>query len=184
MIRIEPQCIPEVLLILPDRFGDSRGFFSETFRASALAEAGVHDDFVQDNHALSERRGTLRGFHFQAPPHAQGKLLRVTRGVILDVAVDIRKGSPTYGRHVAAELSADNWRQLYVPVGFAHAYVTLTDACEVLYKTTGYYNPQVEGGLRWDDPALGVDWPLPRSEIRANARDADWPGLADLVSPF
>jgi dTDP-4-dehydrorhamnose 3,5-epimerase len=184
MIKVEPQTLAGVLLLQPDRFGDSRGFFSETFRADVVEAAGITDRFVQDNHARTEKKGTLRGLHFQAPPSAQGKLVRVTRGAVLDVVVDIRTGSPTYGRHVAAELSDENWRQLYVPAGFAHGYLTLTDDSEVLYKTTGYYQPAAEGGLLWSDPALGIDWRMPADQILSNDRDKHWPAIADLKSPF
>lgn len=184
MTTITRLAIPDVLLIAPKRHGDARGFFSETYNARALAEAGFTGAFVQDNHSCSGRRGTVRGLHFQSPPHAQDKLLRVTRGTIYDVAVDIRRGSPTYGRHVAAELSADNWSQLLAPKGFAHGFVTLTETAEVLYKVTDYYAPAAEAGLLWDDPALGVDWPVGREEAVINARDAAWPSLAGLDSPF
>ncbi len=177
--------IPEVLLITPARHGDERGWFSETFRQSALDEAGFTGGaFVQDNHARSTRRGVLRGLHFQKPPHAQDKLVRCVRGAILDVAVDIRRGSPSFGRWVGAELSADDGRQLLVPKGFAHGYCTLTDECEVLYKVTDYYAPQAEGGLRWNDPALAIDWGLPADQVSTNARDAAAALLADLDTPF
>ena len=177
--------IPEVLLITPTRQGDERGWFSETFRQSALDEAGfAGGPFLQDNQARSARKGVLRGLHFQKPPHAQDKLVRCVRGAILDVAVDIRKGSPTYGQWVGAELSADNGQQMLVPKGFAHAYCTLSDDCEVLYKVTAYYAPQAEGALRWNDPALAIDWILPVEEITTNARDAQAPLLADLDTPF
>jgi dTDP-4-dehydrorhamnose 3,5-epimerase len=180
-MQIDPQAIPDVLLITLQRFGDVRGFFSETFRKSALAEAGFEREFVQDNHVASPRRGTTRGLHFQIAPHAQDKLLRVVRGAILDVAVDLRPGSPTFGRHVAAELSADNWRQLLVPRGFAHGYQTLTDDSEVLYKVTAYYAPQAERGLLWSDPALGIDWPIAPGQAKVNARDDALPTLAQLT---
>jgi dTDP-4-dehydrorhamnose 3,5-epimerase len=182
MTVVTPQAVPDVLLIEPKKHGDERGFFSETYNARVLAEAGFTALFVQDNHSRSPRRGTVRGLHFQAPPFAQDKLLRVTRGAILDVAVDIRRGSPTYGRSVAVELSAENWRQLLVPRGFAHGFQTLTDDCDVLYKVTDYYAPQAEAGLRWDDPALGIAWP--GIEAFINDRDAAWPALADFDSPF
>ena len=183
MTTITPQAVPDVLLIEPRRFGDERGFFSETYSAKVLAEAGFETLFVQDNHSRSPKKGTVRGLHFQAPPFAQDKLLRVTRGAILDVAVDIRKGSPTYGRSVAVELSAENWRQLLVPKGFAHGFQTLTEDCEVLYKVTDYYAPAAEAGLLWSDPALGIAWPA-GVEAGINARDAAWPSLADFDSPF
>ena len=184
MTKVTPQAIPEVLLIEPAKHGDERGFFSETYNARALAEAGFEGVFVQDNHSRSPKKGTVRGLHFQAPPFAQDKLLRVTRGAILDVAVDIRVGSPTFGRSVAVELSAENWRQLLVPKGFAHGFQTLTDDCDVLYKVTDFYAPQAEGGLLWSDPAFGVDWPLTGDQVSINARDASFPTLAELQSPF
>jgi dTDP-4-dehydrorhamnose 3,5-epimerase len=179
-----PLALPDVVLLEPRRFGDARGFFSETYSARRLAAAGFEAAFVQDNHSRSPRRGTVRGLHFQAPPFAQDKLIRVTRGAILDVAVDIRRGSPTYGQAVAAELSAENWRQLLAPKGFAHGFQTLTEDCEVLYKVTDYYAPAAEAGLLWSDPALGIAWPLGTAEAVINARDAAWPALADFDSPF
>jgi len=183
-VRIEPLDLAGSFVLTPPRFGDARGFFSETFRASTMIDAGVSAPFIQDNHARTERSGTLRGLHFQNPPQAQGKLVRCTRGAILDVIVDIRAGSPTFGAHVGVELSEENWRQLFVPVGFAHAYLTLTDNCEVLYKTTQYYAPAAEGGLLWSDPDLAIDWRMPRGQIQTNARDQAWPRLRDLASPF
>lgn len=183
-MKITPLAIPEVLLITPARHGDERGWFSETFRQSALEEQGFSGAFIQDNHVRSTTRGIVRGLHFQKPPHGQAKLLRCVRGAIFDVAVDIRKGSPTWGQWVGAELSAENAQQLLVPEGFAHGYCTLTDECEVIYKVTGYYAPQAEGALRWNDPTIGIDWTMPNEEIRANARDAAAPLLADLDSPF
>ncbi len=184
-MKITPMAIPEVLLITPARHGDERGWFSETFRQSALEEAGFTGGaFVQDNHVRSTKRGILRGLHFQKPPHAQDKLLRCVRGAIFDVAVDIRKGSPTFGQWVGAELSADNAQQLLVPKGFAHAYCTLSEECEVLYKVTDYYAPQAEGALRWNDPTVGVDWTLAPEQISTNARDGAASLLADLDTPF
>jgi dTDP-4-dehydrorhamnose 3,5-epimerase len=184
-MKITPMAIPEVLLITPARHGDERGWFSETFRQSALDEAGFTGGaFVQDNHVRSTKRGVLRGLHFQKPPHAQDKLLRCVRGAIFDVAVDIRKGSPTFGQWVGAELSADNAQQLLVPKGFAHAYCTLTEECEVLYKVTDYYAPKAEGALRWNDPAVAIDWTIPAGEITTNDRDANASLLADLDTPF
>ncbi len=176
--------LPGLLLIEPARHGDARGFFSETYNRRELAEAGFDKIFVQDNHSKSAKRGTVRGLHFQRPGRAQDKLLRVTRGAVLDVAVDIRAGSPTFGRHVAVELSDRNWRQLLVPVGFAHGFMTLTDEAEVLYKVTDFYAPEAEGGLNWTDPALGIDWPIEAGEATVNARDAGWPILADFDTPF
>jgi dTDP-4-dehydrorhamnose 3,5-epimerase len=181
MTQITRLAIPDVLLISPNRLGDERGFFSETYNRRALAEAGFDKTFVQDNHSLSGRRGILRGLHFQRPPHAQDKLVRVTRGAVFDVAVDIRRGSPTFGQWVGEELSAENWRQLLVPAGFAHGFVTLTETAEVLYKVTDYYAPEAEGGLLWSDPALAIDWPVAAAEVLTNARDGAWPSLAELA---
>ena len=184
MTAIAETALPGVLIVTPRRFGDARGWFEETWSVRALVEAGFTRPFVQDNHAMSGRRGTLRGLHFQAPPRAQDKLLRCARGAVLDVAVDIRRGSPTYGRSVAVELSEENGRQLLVPRGFAHGYLTLTDRADVLYKVTDAYAPETEGGLLWSDPALAIDWPVAPEEAAVNARDAAWPVLAALDSPF
>lgn len=181
---VETTTIPGVLIVTPKKFGDERGFFCETFRASALAAHGVAHPWVQDNHSMSGKRGVIRGLHFQAPPRAQAKLLRVVRGAILDVVVDIRKGSATYGNHVAVELSEENWKQLYAPAGMAHGFCTLTDRAEVLYKTSDEYAPETEGGLLWNDPALGIDWPVSQQEAIVNPRDASWPRLGALESPF
>ena len=171
------------LLIIPKRFGDARGFFSETYNAKSLAEAGITLTFVQDNHTLSSECGTVRGLHFQTPPKAQAKLIRVTRGRAFDVFVDIRKGSPTYGQHGAGELSAENWQQLLIPAGFAHGFCTLEPATEVLYKTTDYYAPETEAGILWNDPALGIAWP-DFAGANLSARDRAWPMFAGLDSPF
>src|SRR5271169_720502 len=160
MLSIEAFSIVDVKLIAPDRFRDSRGFFSEVFSHQALREANIDLDFVQDNHSFSIEPGTVRGLHFQRPPRAQGKLVRVVRGKILDVAVDLRRGSPTYRRHVSAELSADNWLQLWIPPGFAHGFCTMEPNTEVLYKTTDYYSPQDDAGIAWDDPELAINWPV------------------------
>jgi dTDP-4-dehydrorhamnose 3,5-epimerase len=180
MTTITPLAIPEVLLITPKRHGDARGWFSETWSRPALAAAGVDLDFVQDNQAFSARRGTLRGLHFQRAPHAQAKLVRVLRGAIYDVVVDIRQGSQTYGRWVGAELTAERGEQLLVPRGFAHGYCTLTDDTELAYKVDNVYAPQSEGGLLWRDPALGIDWPVGEAEVLANDRDRSLPTLAEL----
>ena len=180
MTDIQPMSLPDVLLVTPKKHGDERGFFSETYRRAALAEHGFDRDFVQDNHSMSAQRGTLRGLHFQRPPTMQDKLLRVVRGAVFDVAVDIRAGSATFGQWTGAELSAENWRQILVPAGFAHGFVTLTADAEVLYKVTAYYSPADEGGLLWSDPDVGIDWPLPAGRIVTNARDGAWPGIKDI----
>ncbi|MCA3309657.1 MAG: dTDP-4-dehydrorhamnose 3,5-epimerase [Roseomonas sp.] len=183
-MKITPQAIPDVLLIEPKRFGDARGFFSEVWKRSALAAQGFTVDFVQDNHSLSREVGVLRGLHFQRPPTPQGKLVRVVRGRILDVAVDIRQGSPTYGQHVACELSAENWCQLWVPRGFAHGFMTLEPDTEVLYKVDGEYDPATDAGIAWDDPALGIDWPLPAGGPILSDKDRKAPRLAEIPPPF
>ncbi|MEI9892000.1 MAG: dTDP-4-dehydrorhamnose 3,5-epimerase [Caulobacteraceae bacterium] len=170
-MQVDRLAIPEVLLITPARLGDARGWFSETYVKRALEPFGVNDVFTQDNQAYSAQAGTLRGLHLQAPPEPISKLVRCLRGAVFDVAVDVRAGSPTYGRWAGAELSADNGRQLYCPRGFAHAYVTLTADTEVFYKIDGYYAPACERGLFWNDPAIGIDWPIDRAKIVTNARD-------------
>jgi dTDP-4-dehydrorhamnose 3,5-epimerase len=179
-MKITQTELPGVLLIEPTRHGDERGLFVETFKADELAKAGVAISFIQDNLARSSAAGVVRGLHFQKPPFAQDKLIRCCRGAILDVAVDIRPGSPTFGRSVAVELSAENWLQLLVPAGFAHGYCTLTPDTEVAYKVSGAYAPQSEGGLLWNDPALGIAWPIAAEQATLNARDKGWPTLAEL----
>jgi len=179
-MHVERLALPEVLLLTPPRFGDARGWFSQVYVKRELQAFGVDDTFLQDNQAFSAQRGTLRGLHLQVPPEPISKLVRCLRGAIWDVAVDVRAGSPTYGRWVAAELSAENGRQMYCPRGFAHAYLTLTADAEVFYKIDGYYAPDCERGLRWNDPAIGVDWPLAASDVITNARDAVLPLLADF----
>lgn len=183
-MKIEKTAIEGVLIVTPQRHGDARGFFSETFKQDALREAGADIDWIQDNHAFSAARGVVRALHFQKPPAAQAKLVRVTRGAVYDVAVDLRRASDTYGQYVGVELSADNWRQLLVPAGFAHGYCALTENCEVLYKVDAPYAPASEGGLFWADPDLAIDWPIGRAEALLNARDEAWPRFADFVSPF
>lgn len=176
--------IPDVKLITPKIFRDDRGFFSETYNRKDLAAGGVDADFVQDNHSLSSAKGVVRGLHFQIPPHAQAKLVRVVRGAIFDVAVDIRKSSRTYGRHVTAMLSADNWMELWVPRGFAHGFCTLEPDTEVIYKVTDYYAPACDRGLRWNDPALEIAWPVPADEAILSQKDMQHPFFADLQSYF
>lgn len=184
MLSVEPTAISDVKIITPKKFGDHRGFFSETWNRAAFAEAGLHLDFVQDNQSLSATVGTLRGLHFQSAPFAQDKLVRVTKGRILDVAVDLRASSPTFGQHVAIELSAENWRQLLVPIGFAHGFVTLEPDTEVLYKVTAPYGPKNDHGVAFDDPALGIDWRLPHGELVLSDKDRKHPRLADLPRYF
>lgn len=172
-----------VVLITPKRFGDHRGFFSETYNRRAYAELGVHSEFVQDNHSLSVSVGTVRGLHFQAPPEAQAKLVRCGRGAIFDVAVDIRQGSPTYGQWVGHELSAENGAQLYIPEGFAHGFATMEADSEIIYKCSDYYAPEAEGAVRWNDPDIGIDWPLTGAPVLSD-KDASALPLADFSSPF
>jgi len=176
--------IPDVKVIRPRRFGDARGYFMETYSRRALAAEGLDDDFVQDNHSRSAEVGTVRGLHFQSPPFAQAKLLRCSAGRILDVAVDVRRGSPTYGRHVALELSAENGWQIYVPVGFAHGFVTLEPGSEVQYKVSADYSPAHDGGILWSDPALGIAWPVDAARAVLSDKDRKLPLLADFESPF
>lgn len=184
MLSVEATAIPDVKIITPKKFGDHRGFFSETYNRRAYSEAGIDLDFVQDNHSLSAAVGTLRGLHFQSPPFAQDKLVRVIRGRVLDVAVDIRRSSPTFGRHVAVELSAENWRQLLIPVGFAHGFVTLEPDTEFIYKVTNYYSAAHDLGMAFDDPALGIDWGLAPAAAILSDKDRRHPKLADLPPVF
>ena len=171
-------------LIRVRRFGDDRGWFSESYNANRFAEAGVSDSFVQDNHSFSARRGTLRGLHFQAPPHVQAKLVRCAAGAIWDVAVDLRAASPTYGRWVGAKLTAEGGEQLYIPIGFAHGFLTLTDDAQVLYKASDFYAPASEGSIRWDDPDIAIDWPLARITPTLSERDNAAGSLAALTARF
>jgi dTDP-4-dehydrorhamnose 3,5-epimerase len=174
-----------VQLIEPKRHGDARGWFTEVYSERAFVGRGIDCRFVQDNHSLSVPAFTLRGLHFQTPPHGQDKLVRCVRGRIFDVAVDLRAGSPSYGRWVGTELSAENGHQLFVPVGFAHAFLTLEPNCEISYKVSGLYAPECDGGIRWDDPAIGIDWPLPAGVgPELSPKDAALPLLADWQSPF
>lgn len=177
-MKVTPTRLPEVLIFEPRVFGDERGFFLESFRQSVFDEAvGTHFDFVQDNHSRSSR-GVLRGLHYQLDPAAQGKLVRVTQGRVLDVAVDVRRSSPRFGQWVGVELSGENHRQLWVPPGFAHGFLVLSDSADFLYKTTNYYAPQAERCIRWDDPALGIDWPDTGMAPQVSAKDAQGVSLA------
>ncbi|MGR3542027.1 MAG: dTDP-4-dehydrorhamnose 3,5-epimerase [Hasllibacter sp.] len=181
-MRIEPTDLPAVLRIVPTRHGDARGWFMETWNRRALADAGIDLDFVQDNQSFSARTGTLRGLHYQAPPSAQDKLVRCVRGALLDVAVDVRAGSPTFGRWVAERLTAGNGAQLLVPKGFLHGFVTLEADTEIAYKCTDFYDAGADGAVAWDDPDLGVDWGT--ADPVLSAKDGAAPRLADWTSPF
>lgn len=176
--------LPGAKLVTPRRFADERGFFSETYNARAFKAAGVTQDFVQDNHSLSKPVGTVRGLHYQSPPHAQAKLVRVVRGAIRDVIVDVRKGSPTYGEHVAVELSAEGGEQLLVPAGFLHGFVTREPDTEVVYKVDDYYSAECDGAVRWNDPDLGIDWGLADDAAVLSDKDGRAQSYADFDSPF
>lgn len=176
--------IPDIKVIRPKKFGDHRGFFSETYNKQAFAQASIALDFVQDNHSLSVSRGVIRGLHFQVPPFAQDKLVRVVRGAIFDVAVDLRRGSPTFGQHVSAVISAEEWNQILVPVGFAHGFCTLEQNTEVIYKVTSYYSPTHDKGVRWNDPALGIDWPVRENAAIVSDKDKVQPLLSELEHAF
>ena len=183
-MRFEKTALDGVVIVTPKRLGDERGFFVETYNKSALGAQGVALEFVQDNHSLSREVGTLRGLHFQSAPFAQDKLVRCSRGRILDVAVDLRRSSPTYRQHVAVELSAENGRQLLVPVGFAHGFCTLETDTEVQYKVTNYYSPANDHGLAFDDPEIAIAWPVDRSNAILSAKDRALPRLKDLAAGF
>jgi dTDP-4-dehydrorhamnose 3,5-epimerase len=183
-MQVEELDIPEVKIIRPRKHGDTRGFFSEVYNRKVLAEAGVTTEFVQDNHSLSAEKGVVRGLHFQAPPFAQAKLVRVVRGSVLDVAVDLRTRSPTYGRHVKAVLSAEAWNQIFVPIGFAHGFMTLEPNTEVVYKVSDYFAPEHDMGLLWNDPALEIDWPLVERGVLLSDKDRGQPRLSEVKSPF
>src|SRR4051812_5403305 len=177
--------IPAVKILCPKRHGDHRGFFSEVYNHRLFREQlGVECDFVQDNHSMSAQKGVLRGLHYQIGQAAQCKLVRVVRGAIVDVAVDIRRDSPTFGRHVSAVLSTENWRQIFVPIGFAHGFVTLEPNTEVIYKVTSYYSPKDERGIRWNDPKLGIDWGIEEKDAVLSARDREHPVLAEAKDLF
>jgi len=181
-MQVEKTPLEGVLILTPKRHGDARGFFSESWNKRTLEAAGLHlPDFVQDNHSMSETPGTLRGLHFQAPPHAQGKLVRAGRGALYDVVVDIRRNAPTYGQWFGVELNDENGRQLWVPAGFAHGFVTLQPMTEICYKCTDYYAPEADGAVRWD--SCGIDWPLTQDPM-LSAKDAAAPTLESFDSPF
>jgi dTDP-4-dehydrorhamnose 3,5-epimerase len=182
--RVEACSIPDVKMIWLRQFHDSRGFFSELFHATSLATAGVDPAFVQDNYSRSRVPGTVRGLHFQCPPFAQAKLVMAIHGAIFDVAVDLRRDSPTYGQHVAAVLSSSSWNQLYVPAGFAHGFCSLEPNTDVIYKVTAPYSPAHERGLLWNDPALKIGWPAVAKSASLSERDWAYPLLADLPTFF
>lgn len=182
-MKIIETALPGLLILEPDRFGDDRGFFSESWSRRRLAEAGMDIDFVQDNHSLSATANTVRGLHFQRPPHAQAKLVRCGRGCLFDVAVDIRRGSPTHGRWAGVELSAQNGRQLLIPAGFLHGFATRAPDTEIIYKCSDYYAPDCEGAVRFDDPDLAIDWALTGPAI-LSPKDDGAPAFRDLDTPF
>lgn len=182
-VEIEETGIPGLKILNVRRFGDARGFFSETWNAARMSEAGLDYAFVQDNQSLSGTVGTLRGLHMQTPPHAQAKLVRCGRGSLFDVAVDIRKGSPTYGKWFGVELSAENGKQLMIPAGFLHGFVTRTPDTEILYKCTAFYAPECDRSVRFDDPALGIDWGLTGAPVLSE-KDASAPLLSEIDNPF
>lgn len=184
MLEVRPLELEGVLEIQPRRIGDDRGFFSEVWNRASWAEAGIEVNFVQDNHSLSKERGVLRGLHYQAPPMAQAKLVRVTRGAIFDVAVDIRAESPAYGRWVSVILSAEKWNQLFVPAGFAHGFVTIEPDSEVIYKVSASYSPEHDRAIRFDDPQIAIDWPIPPGELILSGKDRAAPLLAEIETGF
>lgn len=176
--------IPGPVVIVPRKFGDARGFLSETFSDDEFCAKVAQARFVQENHSYSEHADTIRGIHFQMPPHEQGKLVRVVRGAIFDVAVDLRSSSPTFGRHATVELSAANWSQVWIPAGFGHGLCTLEPHTEVVYKLTAPYHPESERGIAWNDPGLGIDWPLGQREPHLSDRDRKHPRLAEAPAHF
>lgn len=184
MLEVRGLAIPDVKLVRTKRFSDGRGYFCETFRRSAFAEKGILHDFVQDNQSSSERIGTVRGLHFQRPPFAQAKLIRVLSGAILDVVVDLRRLSPTFGKHVSVRLDSESDEQLFVPKGFAHGFCTLQPWTAVFYKVDQVYSPSHEGGLYWADPHLAIDWPVATSEAQVSAKDRTLPTFEQLASIF
>ena len=184
MLEVRPLILDGLLELRPRRFADDRGFFSETWNKARFAEAGITTDFVQDNHSLSSVAGTLRGLHFQAPPLAQAKLVRVTRGSAFDVAIDLRPGSPTYRQWAGVTLSAAEWNQLLIPIGFAHGFLTLEPDTEVQYKASAPYDPATDRAIRFDDPAIGIDWPIAVDRLILSDRDRGAPLLADVETGF
>jgi len=185
-VQVQDTVIPEVKIVIPKVHGDARGFFSEVYNARDLDQADIELEFVQDNHSFSAPVGVLRGLHFQTPPFAQDKLVRVLRGRVYDVAVDLRSQSPTFGQHVAVELSRENWKQILVPVGFAHGFITLEPDTEVIYKVTNHYSREHDRGIDFADPELAIEWPLPVEQITLSDKDCVQPSLAEFreTNPF
>ncbi|MEQ5872796.1 dTDP-4-dehydrorhamnose 3,5-epimerase [Sagittula sp. NFXS13] len=183
-MQIEQTDLPGVLVLTPRRFGDSRGFFSESWNLALMVKQGLDFDFVQDNHSFSRQASTVRGLHFQSPPHAQAKLVRCGRGRLFDVAVDIRKGSPTYGRWIGEELSFENGKQLLIPTGFLHGFITREPDTEIIYKCSGYYAPDCDGVVRFDDPDISIDWGLDGVTPLLSEKDDTAPFLREVDSPF
>jgi dTDP-4-dehydrorhamnose 3,5-epimerase len=184
MLTVTETAIPGVRILTPKRLPDDRGIFAETYHRRRFEAAGVDADWVQENHAASAHVGTVRGLHYQLPPFAQAKLVRVVKGAALDVVVDIRRGSPTFGRHVATELRADQWRHLLVPAGFAHGYCTLEPDTEILYRVDAHYSPEHERGIRWDDPRLGIPWPVDAARAVLSDKDRGLPALDEQADLF
>ncbi len=184
MLKVTATDIPAVKIVEPKRFGDSRGYFVESWNRRRFSEHGIDLDFVQDNESFSAAVGTVRGLHFQKHPHAQDKLVRVVAGRVVDVAVDIRRGSPTFGKHVMVELSAENGRQLLIPIGFAHGFCTLEPNTVLAYKVTAHYSPADDLGVAWDDPALAIPWPTPAAEALLSDKDLKQPAFRDLPTYF
>jgi dTDP-4-dehydrorhamnose 3,5-epimerase len=176
--------VAEVIVFTPRKFGDDRGWFAEIYNAKREAGLGITKSFVQDNQSFSLGKGTIRGIHFQLPPRPQAKLVRCTRGRLVDYVVDLRKGSPSFGQHVSVELTAENGRQLYIPIGLGHAFVTLEDETEITYKVTDYYAPDQDAGIRWDCPDIGINWPVDGTHAILSAKDKALPLLKDFESPF
>tara|TARA_R100000655_G_scaffold51001_2_gene88594 strand:- start:1535 stop:2104 length:570 start_codon:yes stop_codon:yes gene_type:complete len=183
-MQIEKTALDGVLILTPVRHGDARGFFSESWNAKTLADVGIDHHFVQDNHSLSEVPNTLRGLHFQTPPHAQTKLVRCGRGALFDVAVDIRHGSPSFGQWVGVDLSFDNGRQLLIPAGFLHGFITRVPMTEIIYKCTDTYAPDCDAAVRWDDPAIGIDWGLQGQTPILSDKDTSAPLLSEIAPHF
>ena len=183
-MHVQPLALADILLLVPQKMSDSRGYFVETYNEQTLRKAGIECRFIQDNQSLSTQVGTIRGFHLQRAPHAQAKLVRVVQGAIYDVAVDVRKNSPTYGQWCAARLTANGGEQLFIPTGFAHAFCTLVPDTVVAYKVSAFYARDCEGGIRWNDPDLAVDWPVTADEAHVSDKDASLPALRDFASSF